>query len=88
MNPKQPHGPPMTLGNMHHLGVQRLVAHCLNPSCLHEGLTDVSKYPDDTEWPWFREHIVCEKCGAQRNHIDVRPNWSEQTERPTVLRHE
>jgi hypothetical protein len=25
----QPHGPPMTLGNMRHLGVQRLVAYCL-----------------------------------------------------------
>jgi hypothetical protein len=30
MKPKHPAGPPMTLGNMRHLGVQRLVAHRLN----------------------------------------------------------
>jgi hypothetical protein len=28
--PKNPPGPPMTLGNMRHLGVHRLVATCLN----------------------------------------------------------
>jgi hypothetical protein len=33
---KQPPGEPMTLGNMRQLGVQRLVAYCLNPSCGHE----------------------------------------------------
>jgi hypothetical protein len=38
---KQPHGPPMTLGNMRHLGVQRLIASCLNPSCRHEGLKEI-----------------------------------------------
>ena len=32
----------MTLGNMRHLGVQRLVASCLNDACRHEGLIDVS----------------------------------------------
>jgi hypothetical protein len=37
-------GPAMTLGNMRELGVQRLVAYCLNPSCRHEGLIDVWKY--------------------------------------------
>ena len=36
----------MTLGNMRHLGVQRLVAYCLNPSCRHEGLIDVSQFSD------------------------------------------
>jgi hypothetical protein len=30
MTNQQQHGPPMTLGNMRQLGVQRLVAHCLN----------------------------------------------------------
>jgi hypothetical protein len=49
MNPKHPPGPPMTLGNMWSLGVQRLVAYCLNPACRHEGPIDVSKYPEDTE---------------------------------------
>jgi hypothetical protein len=88
MSPKHPPGPPLTLGNMRALGVKQLVVYCLRDECRHAGLINVSKYPDDTELPWFREHIVCEKCGAQRNHIDVRPNWSEQTERLTVLRHE
>jgi hypothetical protein len=43
----------MTLGNMRHLGVRRLVATCLNDACRHQGLIDVSKYPDDTEVPSF-----------------------------------
>jgi len=37
----------MTLGNMRQLGAQRLVAYCLNDACRHQGLIDVSKYPDD-----------------------------------------
>jgi hypothetical protein len=69
---------PMTLGNMRQLGVQRLVAYCLNPSCRHEGLIDVSKYPDDVEVPSFGRKVVCAKCGARGRHIDVRPNWKEQ----------
>jgi hypothetical protein len=65
---KQPPGPPMTLGNMRHLGVHRLVACCLNPSCWHEGLIDASKFADDVEVPSF----------ARGRHIDVRPNWKDQ----------
>jgi len=34
--PKHPPGDPMTLGNMRRLGVQRLVAYCLNPLCRHQ----------------------------------------------------
>ena len=34
MKAKQPHGPPMTLGNMRALGVRGLAVHCLNPRCL------------------------------------------------------
>jgi len=78
MNPKHPPGPPMTPGNMRELGVQRLVAYCLNPSCRHEGLIDVSKYRADIEVPWFAKMVVCAKCGARGRHIDVRPNWKEQ----------
>jgi hypothetical protein len=29
MNPKQPPGPPKTLGDMRDLGVQRLIVYCL-----------------------------------------------------------
>ena len=32
-SPKHPAGPPMTLGNMRHLGVHNLVAFCLNDAC-------------------------------------------------------
>jgi hypothetical protein len=53
MKAKQPHGPPMTLGNMRQLGVQHLVATCLNDACRHQGLIDVSSYPADAEVPWF-----------------------------------
>jgi len=38
---------------MRHLRVQHLVATCLNDACRHQGLIDVSKYPDDTEVPSF-----------------------------------
>ena len=44
----------MTLGNMRELGVQNLIASCLNDACRHTGLIDVSSYPADTEVPWFR----------------------------------
>jgi hypothetical protein len=49
--------PPMTLGNMRDLGVQRLVASCLNDAYRHQGLVDVSGYPADTEVPWFRTRV-------------------------------
>jgi hypothetical protein len=74
----RPPGPAMTLGNMRQLGVHSLIASCLNPSCRHDGLIDVSSYPADTEVPWFRTRVVCAKCGARGNRIDVRPNWKEQ----------
>jgi hypothetical protein len=69
---KHPPGPPMTLGNMRHLGVQRLLASCLNDACRHQGLIDVSKYPDDVEVPSFAGKVICAKCGARGRHIDVR----------------
>ena len=48
---KDPPGPPMTLGDMRELGVQNLIALCLNDACRHQGLIDVSKYPDDVDRP-------------------------------------
>jgi hypothetical protein len=62
--PTHPAGPGMTLGNMRELGVQNLIASCLNPSCLHEGLIDVSKYPADTEVPSFARKVVCATLNA------------------------
>jgi hypothetical protein len=88
MTAKHPLGPPMDLANMRQLGVQNLVASCLNDACRHVALIDVSSYPADTEVPWFRSRVVCAKCGGRGNKIDVRPNWKEQAARPTVLRHD
>src|SRR5262245_1019593 len=56
---KQPHGPPMTLGNMRELGVQRLIASCLNDACRHTALIDVSSYPIETEAPSFGKRARC-----------------------------
>ena len=81
---KHPPGEPMTLGNMRALGVQRLVASCLNDACRHVAVIDVSKYPDDTDVPWFRTRVVCAKYGGRGNKIDVRPNWKEQPARPSL----
>jgi hypothetical protein len=39
MKSKQPTGPAMTLGNMRELGVQRLIAYCLN-DCLQAHCAD------------------------------------------------
>jgi hypothetical protein len=83
MAPRNPPGPPMTLGNMRRLGVQQLVRSASTPRA---GTIDMSKYPDDTEVPSFARKVVCAKWGAGGRHIDVRPNWKEQPLRPTVLR--
>jgi hypothetical protein len=73
---KQPHGPPMTLGNMRELGMHRLLVSCLNPECRHEALIDVSGYPDDTEVSSFVRRMICSKCSGEKAF--VRPNWKEQ----------
>ena len=53
MTPKHPPGPPMTLGKMRRLGVQHLLASCLNDACRHQALIDISSYPAETEVPSF-----------------------------------
>jgi hypothetical protein len=60
----QPHVTPVTLSNMRYLGVQRLVATCLNDACRHRGLINPSQYSADTEVSSFASKIVCTKCGA------------------------
>ena len=74
----------MTLGNMRKLGVQRLIASCLNDAFRHTALIDVWSYPADTEIPYFRSHVVCAKCGSRGNKIGVRPNWKEQPARSSL----
>jgi hypothetical protein len=81
---RYPRGPPMTLGNMRQLGVQRLIASCLNPSCRHSALIGVSKFPVDTGVPSFASKVVCAKCGARGRQIDVRPNWKEKSTRENM----
>ena len=51
MSIKHPPGPLITLGNMRELGVQNLIAFCLNDACRHLALIDVSSYPAETEVP-------------------------------------
>jgi hypothetical protein len=83
---KHPPGAPMTLGNMRELGVRRLLVSCLNHTCRHEVVFDVSNYPDDTEVSSFVRRMICSKCGGQ--NAFVRPNWKEQPMRPTTLRND
>jgi hypothetical protein len=47
-NPKHPHGPPLDLANMRQQGVRHLIAYCLNDSCRHQAVIDVSEYPGDS----------------------------------------
>ena len=63
MKSSHPPGPPMDLANMRRQGVHHLIAYCLNDSCRHQALIDVSKYPGDTPVPWFGSKVVCAKCG-------------------------
>ena len=58
MAPKHPPGPAMTLGNMRDLGVQNLIASCLNEACRHTALVDVSSYPAETKIPYFKSRVV------------------------------
>ena len=75
----------MTLGNMREVGVQRLIASCLNDACQHTALIDVSSYPAETEVPYFRPRVVCAKCGSRGNRIDVRPNWKAQPPQQSLI---
>ena len=85
MAPKHPPGPAMTLGNMRELCVKRLIASCLNDACRHTALIEVWSYPAETEIPYFKSRVVCAKCGARGNKIDVRPNWAEQPIGPSLV---
>jgi transposase len=71
----------MTLANMREQGVKRLIAYCLNDACRHQALIEVWSYPANTEIVYSRRRVVCAKCGARGNKIDVRPNWKEASSR-------
>ena len=79
---KQPAGPPMTLGNMRALGVQRLVASCLNDACRHVALIDVSAYPADTEVPSFRgpdAYLRSKRAAALPTNVTKRHTFAFQS---------
>ena len=44
----------MTLGNMRELGVQHLIAFCLNNACRHSALIEVSSCSDDVKMASLR----------------------------------
>jgi hypothetical protein len=62
---------------MRRQGVRRLIAFCLNNACRHQAMIEVWSYPADTEFAYFKRRVVCAKCGARGNKINVRPNWKE-----------
>ena len=68
MAQRHPSGPPMTLCNVRHLGVHRLVAYCLNPSCRHEGRIDVSKFADHLEARLFVGRVARNEGARGRPH--------------------
>jgi hypothetical protein len=63
--PRHPPGPPMDLANMSEQGVHHLIAYCLNDSCHHQAIIDMSSYPGDTPVKWFGTKVKCAKCNAQ-----------------------
>ena len=77
-NLKHPPGPPMTLDNVRKHGVRSLIVSCLKMHVVITALIEVRwSYPAETEVVYFRRRLVCAKCGARGNKIDVRPNWKE-----------
>jgi hypothetical protein len=66
------------------LALHRLVAYCIGDACRHQGLIDVSKFPGDTVVMSIARKVVCARNAARGRHIDVRPNWKEQPERPSL----
>jgi hypothetical protein len=69
----------MTLGNMRQNGVHTLAVWCGGRGCNHEGILDVSGFPDDVPVPSFGPRMVCTVCGAIG--ADARPNWNERAPR-------
>jgi hypothetical protein len=71
----------MTPGNMPRLGLQRLVAYCLNRSCRHEGADRRVEVSRRCRSAIVCYRVVCAKCGACRR-IDA--NLSAEPHRQRV----
>jgi hypothetical protein len=70
---------PMTLGNMRSNGVRSLAIACT--ICRHQAVISAEFWPDDTPVPTFGPRMVCTRCGIVG--ADARPNWKEQSPRPS-----
>jgi hypothetical protein len=70
----------MTLGNMRSLGVRSLAVSC--ELCHHDAILSAELWPDHIPMPSFGPRMVCTRCGIIG--ADARPNWREQTERPSL----
>jgi len=70
----------MDLGNMRSLGVCSIAVVC--ELCHHASVVDVGSWPDLVPVPAFGPRMVCTRCGIIG--ADVRPNWREQPERPSL----
>ena len=82
--PKHEPGPPMDLENMRRQGVRHLIAYCLNDACRHQALIEVWSYPAETEIAYFKDRVVCAKCGARGNKIDVGRTGKRRRARFTI----
>jgi hypothetical protein len=83
MAPKQRQepGPPLTLGNMRLQGVHHLIAYCLNDSCRHQAIIDVSSYPGDTPVPWFQGKVKKRSRGCLTIGGGAQPGKSDPIHR-------
>ena len=73
----------MTLGNMRQNGVRRLLVYCNGLHCWHSATVDADFLPGDVVLKSLEPRMVCTQCGLIG--ADVRPNWSEQAERETMV---
>jgi hypothetical protein len=70
----------MTLGNVRQNGVRSLAVSCV--CCRHEAVVSADRWSDHVPVPTFGQRMVCTRCGIVG--ADVRPNWHEQPERPSL----
>jgi hypothetical protein len=73
----------MTLGSMRRLGVHQLIAYCFKPVMPPRGSHQRLQI-SGRHWGAVvcQESRVCEVARGQ--NIDVRPNWKEQSLRPSL----
>jgi hypothetical protein len=73
----------MTLGNMRQNGVRRLLVYCNGLRCWHSATVDADFLASDVVLKSLEPRMVCSRCGLIG--ADVRPNWSDQPTRETMV---